>query len=138
MDLETGNFPAPSKGLKKDSLCARPSEAFPRSQRLTSASLFREAYDSGRNFAGEFMVMWLRSGPGASLRLGVVASRKVGNAVQRARAKRRLREAWRRSRSLFRGDYDVVLVARRSIIPASWESVVADLVRLARRAGLTD
>lgn len=84
------------------------------------------------------MVLWLRSGPGASLRLGVVASRKVGDAVRRARAKRRLREAWRRNRSRFHGDYDVVLVARRSIIAAPWESVVADLMKQARRAGLTD
>ena len=58
------------------------------------------------------MVFWRRRGAGAALRLGVVASRKVGGAVQRARAKRRLRSAYRLNRHRFRGDCDVVLIAR--------------------------
>ena len=136
MDSKTGSFPVPIEG-QSGSSCVPVRETLPRRCRLSSSALFREAYDGGRHWVGDFMVMWLRTGPGASLRLGVVASRKVGNAVHRARAKRRLREAWRRNRSRFRGDYDVVLVARRSIISASWESVVTDLLRLAGRAGLT-
>lgn len=136
MDSKKGSHPAPVQGQTGSSHTRAP-ETLPRSRRLSSTALFREAYDGGRHWVGDFMVMWLRTGPGASLRLGVVASRKVGNAVYRARAKRRLREAWRRNRSRFRGDYDVVLVARRSIISASWESVVADLLHLAGRAGLT-
>lgn len=82
------------------------------------------------------MVMWLRSGPGASLRLGVVASKVIGNAVCRARAKRRLREAWRLNRHRFQGEVDVVLVARRSILLAKWADVTDDLIRLAGKAGL--
>jgi len=82
------------------------------------------------------MVLWLRSGPGAALRLGVVASRKVGGAVQRARAKRRLREAYRLNRHRFEGAWDVILVARYSLPEAPWPAVVDDLLALARRAGL--
>lgn len=49
-------------------------------------------------------------------RLGVVASRSaVGNAVQRARAKRRLREAFRARQSLVPAGYDLLLVARGSL-----------------------
>jgi ribonuclease P protein component len=82
------------------------------------------------------MVLWLRQGPGAALRLGVVASRKVGGAVQRARAKRRLREVFRLHRPRMSGEADVVLVARAAILTASWEEVGAELRRLAARAGL--
>ena len=82
------------------------------------------------------MVLWLRSGEGASLRLGVVTGRKVGEAVERNRARRRLREVFRRHRHLFAGSWDVVLVARRAILDASWADLSAELLALSRRAGL--
>ena len=107
-------------------------------QRLRHTAQFQQAYDQDRRWHGRLMVLFLRSGPDASLRLGVVASKKVGNAPERARAKRRLREAFRRQRAGFasRTD-DVVLVARRSILAASWDAVVAELRKLAAQAGLT-
>lgn len=107
-----------------------------RSQRLTAPLDFEETYAQGRSGAARTLVMWLRHGPGASLRLGVVASRVIGNAVMRNRAKRRLREAWRLNRHRFHGDVDVILVARRTILTARWEDVNADLLRLAKRAEL--
>ena len=52
----------------------------------------------------------------APARLGVVASRSaVGNAVQRARAKRRLREAFRQHQERVPAGFDVLLVARGSL-----------------------
>jgi len=68
--------------------------------------------------------------------LGVVASRVVGPAVQRNRARRLLREAWRLNRHRFQGEVDVVLVARKPLPKAKWDDVTADLLRLAKRAGL--
>ena len=82
------------------------------------------------------MVMWLRTGAGASLRLGVVSGRKVGGAVQRNRARRRLREVYRHHRPQMRGEVDVVLIARATIVKAPWAEVVEDFRKLARRAEL--
>lgn len=114
----------------------RPDQGLARHQRLTRSSGFREAYDQGRKFVGRYMVMYLRSGEGAALRLGVVTGRKVGPSVDRSRARRLLREAYRRHRHLWQGDVDVVLVARAALLKADWEDVVADLTALAQRAGL--
>ena len=107
-----------------------------RKQRLIPSALFREAYDQGRRQFGRAMVLWLRAGAGAALRLGVVTGRKVGGAVQRNRARRRLREAFRRNRRRFAGPWDVVLVARRAALDASWDDLSAELLSLARKAGL--
>lgn len=117
-------------------MAEQPDRSLGRARRLTSPEDFTETYAQGRSMAGRFMVLWVRKGPDASLRLGVVASRVVGDAVRRNRAKRRLREAWRLNRHLMEGPVDVVLVARRSITAAPWEDIVADLLKLAKTAGL--
>lgn len=125
----------PASPEKRRAFCVR--ATLGRKQRLRHTAQFQQAYDQDRRWHGRFMVLFLRSAPEASLRLGVVASKKVGNAPERARAKRRLREAFRRQRAGFAGTDDVVLVARRSILAAPWDAVVAELRKLAAQAGLT-
>ncbi|MEI6516461.1 MAG: ribonuclease P protein component [bacterium] len=115
-----------------------PDRRLRRHQRLTSTADFEATYAQGKSCAARTLVMWLHHGPGASLRLGVVASRVIGNAIKRARAKRRLREAWRLNRNRFHGEVDVVLVARRSILTASWQDVNDDLIKLARKAKMIE
>ncbi len=82
------------------------------------------------------MVLWLRSGDDAALRLGVVSSRKVGGAVQRTRARRLLRDVFRRNRHRLTGPVDVVLVARAAILRAPPAAREADFLSLARAAGI--
>ncbi len=129
----------PAVPLSKEigrAFCVR--ETLSRKQRLQHTAQFKETYDQNRRWHGRHMVLFLRAAPDASLRLGVVASKKVGNAPERARAKRRLRDAFRRNRSHFTASTDdVVLVARRSILTADWNNVVTELLKLASQAGLT-
>jgi ribonuclease P protein component len=115
---------------------APPDRRLRQAQRLRSTSEFEETYKQRRSHAGRFMVLWLRRGEGASLRLGVVASKTIGKAVQRNRAKRRLREAWRINRHYLAGDCDVVLVARRNILTAEWPDIIDELAWLTRKVGL--
>jgi len=107
-----------------------------RNQRLTRATLFKEAYAQRRRYVGRTMILWLRRGEDAALRLGVVASRKTGNAVARNRAKRRLREVFRLNRHRFHGNVDIILIARRAILQATWKDLEQDLLSLADGAGL--
>jgi ribonuclease P protein component len=76
-------------------------------------------------------------GPGApTVRLTVVASRRVGNAVQRNRAKRLLREAARTQ--LWREGLDVVLVARSPCASSGLDAVTGELRALGSRLGVLD
>ena len=111
-------------------------EGLGRQARLISSRLFDEAYAQNRKFVGRHMVMFLRSGEGAALRLGVVTGRKIGCAARRNRARRLLRESFRRQRTTFSGDCDVVLLARAGLSGADFESVMADLAALALKARL--
>lgn len=115
---------------------AGPDQRLRRAQRLTASRLFDETYAQGRKTVGRHMVLWVRTGEGASLRLGIVTGRKAGPAVARVRARRRLRAIWRASRSGLQGAVDVILVARATLAEAPWAEVEEDFKRVSRRAGL--
>lgn len=67
------------------------------------------------------------SGPAALPRLGVVASRKIGGAVQRNRAKRLVRETFRTSPTLFPSGADVVVIIRSGAPALCLAAVEAEL-----------
>ncbi len=76
-------------------------------------------------------------------RLGITASRKIGGAVVRNRAKRLIREAFRAPRELFPPDIDVVVIVKRELaglrlsdVVEQWQSargLIARRAQLARR-----
>jgi len=71
-----------------------------------------------------------------SSRLGVTASRKIGNAVIRARAKRRLRELYRlRQSTTVTEAVDLVVNARRSCVLVSWQILERDFENCLERLG---
>jgi ribonuclease P protein component len=71
-----------------------------------------------------------RSGPAQTLRVGFTASRKVGGAVERNRAKRRLRAAARAVLPLLgRRGRDYVLIARTATLSRPFAELIGDLTK---------
>lgn len=82
--------------------------------------------------AKTFLVL-LSLGPGdggGPARLGLVASRKVGGAVQRNRAKRLLREAFRLHKAELEPGLDLVIIAHAELAACSLQDVERELVAL--------
>jgi ribonuclease P protein component len=68
----------------------------------------------------------------------VVATRRVGGAVGRNRAKRILREAWRQVSPQVTADFDAVLVAREAIRGATTQDLVSEMTELLPREAVRD
>jgi ribonuclease P protein component len=72
------------------------------------------------------MMLFVVPNGGATARLGVAATRKLGSAVERNRAKRLAREVFRRHKVA--AGLDIVIVPRREMLDAPFSSVEADYV----------
>jgi ribonuclease P protein component len=109
-----------------------------RGQRLTSSALFRETLDHGHVFGAGCFVLFCRfTGTPGSPRVGFFAGRRLGGAVQRNLAKRRLREAYRRLQGgISQEGVRLVFQARRDAARRPFLEVVDEMERVMRRAGV--
>jgi len=105
--------------------------------RLRRPSEFANLRQQGqRLIRGCLVANWMRLPSGSSHRLGVVTSRAIGSACIRSRARRLLRESFRRHQHEYLWPVAVVLAARPSIRDRKLAEVDGDLLAAFRRAGI--
>lgn len=110
-------------------------EAFPRSRRIRARRDFRDAYENGAKQHGRLVAVFARSRPEGGLRLGITATRRVGGAVERNRARRRVREIFRRWRAVTPDTAaDVVVNVFASATRAPYAALRAEVAGLLSRA----
>ena len=97
---------------------------------------FRRMYQKGASAVAGSMVVYCRRNRLGHNRLGVTVSAKLGHAVVRNRARRRLREVYRLHQGQLRQGYDVILVARGRTATASWRELCDTFGRLCRKLDL--
>jgi ribonuclease P protein component len=92
---------------------------------------FQQVFEQGSRFHSRFFTLvLLRTGRTAS-RLGIVASRKLGGAVDRNRAKRLIREMFRQIQDS--QGVDAVVIPRRELLAAPFSDCTNDFKTLWRR-----
>ena len=111
-----------------------------RERRIRRNSEYRLVYDTGRKRSGRYLVCFCRTSgtvdknnavsarlPGPVARVGITVSGKVGKAHERNRAKRRIKEALRSELEGFGTGAEIVFVAKRGILTASFEDLRTDV-----------
>ncbi len=94
---------------------ARTGLTFPKTDRLRRRYEYLVAQKSGRRVHTTHFVLILRDrADGGGPRLGVTASRKSGNSVERHRVRRVLREVFRLNREAFPAGHDVIALVREN------------------------
>jgi len=88
---------------------------------------FLRIQDGGQRVSTPRFVLILSANPEQrGPRLGITASRRVGNSVVRSRAKRLVREAFRATRELWPVGVDLVVIVKRAPESSKLASVVAE------------
>ena len=102
-------------------------------QRLRRRADFLAAATGGRAPVGGFVLQALNRREDGPVRVGFTVSKKVGNAPERNRVRRRLREMVRLSPARMRQGYDYVLIGRRAALGLPFERLVEDFMRAINR-----
>ena len=108
-----------------------------RPSRLAQSRDFARVRQQGERLVlGCLIANWNKLPDGSAPKLGVVTGKKIGGAVQRSRARRLLRESFRRHQHEFAQPVELVLVARNSIAGKSFAGVEKDFLAALNRANL--
>ena len=108
-----------------------------RTSRLAQSRDFARIRQQGdRLVLGCLIANWNKLPDGTPSRLGVVTSKKIGGAVERSRARRLLRETFRRHQHELAQPVELVLVARNSIAGKNFAGVEKDFLAALNRAGV--
>ncbi|MCA9267713.1 MAG: ribonuclease P protein component [Planctomycetales bacterium] len=110
-------------------MTARP---FPKSARLLTTADFDRVFQEKCSSSDQLLIVYCAANGLDETRLGMVVSKKVGNAPTRNRWKRLIREAFRLSRDKAPAGVDLVVLPRKEAKP-TLAGLSASLVNLARR-----
>lgn len=88
---------------------------FTKGNRLITEKDFSRVYRKGKRFEGEFFVFYLLDKKEGKPRIGIVTPKYLGNAVERNRIKRIIRESFRKHKGIF-DSFDFIVKPRKKVI----------------------
>ena len=97
---------------------------------------FHRLYSKGKSTGSSLLVIYFRRTKRKTNRLGITISKKLGKAVIRNKIRRRIREIYRTNEDKLVPGLDLVLVARKGSVEATYWDLEADFLRLTGRLGL--
>ena len=106
-----------------------------RKEVLTGSREFGAVYNKGKSVGDRYVVLFYKKNGLPYTRTGFLASKKVGNAVMRNRARRLMKESVRLMDPLPAG-YDIIFIARNTIDGKSCKEVQRSIASAVRRAGI--
>ena len=100
-------------------------------QRIRRRADFQRVYERGARVHSRYVTVFILANELDVSRLGIAATKKLGGAVQRNRAKRLIRHVFRRNN--IAPGYDIVVIPKRELLDASLTVLEADYRSLLER-----
>src|SRR3954466_15202573 len=100
-------------------------------ERIRRRAEFQEVYSRGLKAHSRYATVFLLPNERGVGRLGIAATRKLGDAVRRNRAKRLIREIFRRNK--IASGFDIVVIPKRELLEASLNTLETDYRSLLER-----
>ena len=91
---------------------------------------FQTVYRSGKSYANKYLVMYVMDSGREDTRIGISASKKVGNSVVRHHVTRLVRESYRLNKDRVRLGLDIVVVARPAAKEADFKKIESAYLHL--------
>ena len=99
---------------------------------------FQRVYRKGASFVDQAVVVYVLRNRSLGIRTGITASKKIGGAVERNRARRVVNAALSALSGELRGNFDIVVVCRAAVLRAKSTELAAPLRRCLRKAGVIE
>ena len=106
---------------------------YPSEVRIRSRRRYLAVQNNGRRIHTRHFIVFILPGKTNNVRIGITASRRIGNAVVRNRWKRVVRESFRHIQQTIDGPLDMVFVARRGVQCPSIQQVNEDIQHALRK-----
>ena len=103
---------------------------------LKQNHIFRRLYAKGDSAVGRFVVLYAKRNGSRQNRLGITTGVKLGHAVERNRARRRIRESYRLNEPRLKQGYDIVIVARSAAIEGDFNEMQQSFLRQCKKLRL--
>lgn len=97
---------------------------------------FRKVYDKGKSISNRYLVMFYIKNGLEYNRVGFSTTKKLGNAVNRNRVKRLIKEAFRLNKENMINGYDIVFLARVRATEANYKDIEKSIINLLKRSKL--
>ena len=99
---------------------------------------YRRIYRSGKRCSNRAGLLYVTPSKRACIRIGFVATKRIGHAFARNRAKRLMKEVYRLHRHELKPHYDAVLLAGAFLTTATYGEAEKALLALWRKAGIME
>lgn len=113
---------------------AEASGKFPKTDRILKRDLFRRVYQQGRKIHFRHFTAFVLTKDDNGPRIGITATRKIGNSVERNRARRLVREAFRKNKWLVPTGVDIVINVKRPLVEAHYRDIEGEFITFLQRA----
>ena len=100
------------------------SDRFRRHERIRRRAEFQQVYGHGLRIRGRYITVFVLANELKVGRLGIAATKKLGGAAERNRAKRLIREVFRRNK--IASGFDVVVVPQRELLKSTLTALEAE------------